>query len=126
MMGNPVGWFEIYVSDIQRGVAFYQALFDVELFELNPGADGGPVMWAFPWQDNAPGAPGAICQMEGVSPGGNSTIVYFGCDDCQIQQDRVAGAGGQVLRPKMSIGEYGFITIAADPDGNMIGLHSMK
>ena len=27
---------------------------------------------------------------------------------------------------KFSIGPYGFIAIAVDPDGNMFGLHSMK
>ncbi|SHH30819.1 VOC family protein [Ferrimonas marina] len=125
-MHNPVGWFEIYVSDLDRAKAFYQAVFDVTLNELNPAGGDGPEMWSFPWEDNAPGAPGAICRMDGVAPGGNSTLVYFGCEDCQVQQDRVEGAGGKVLRPKMSIGEYGFITIAMDPDGNTIGLHSMQ
>jgi hypothetical protein len=35
-------------------------------------------------------------------------------------------SGGRVLNPKMSIGEYGFIGHFADPEGNYIGLHSMK
>lgn len=33
---------------------------------------------------------------------------------------------GRVQRPKMSIGEYGFITLAIDTEGNMFGLHSSK
>ncbi len=36
------------------------------------------------------------------------------------------GHGGKVQRPKMSIGEYGFITLAFDTEGNMIGLYSQK
>ena len=64
--------------------------------------------------------------MEGVPSGGNSTLVYFHCDDCAVEAGRVADAGGQVRVAKMSIGEHGFIAIASDPDGNMIGLHSMQ
>ncbi|MBY5992866.1 VOC family protein [Ferrimonas balearica] len=123
-MRNPVGWFEIYVSDLDRAKAFYQQVFDTTLSQINPGVGGGPEMWAFPWVDEGYGAAGAICHMEGVPAGANSTLVYFSCDDCAVEESRVADAGGTLVRPKMSIGEYGFISIASDPDGNMIGLHS--
>jgi predicted enzyme related to lactoylglutathione lyase len=39
---------------------------------------------------------------------------------------RVEGAGGRVHRPRMSIGEYGFIGLVLDTEGNMIGLHSRR
>jgi predicted enzyme related to lactoylglutathione lyase len=64
--------------------------------------------------------------MDGGSSGGNSTLVYFGCDDCAVEEARVASAGGRVERPKMSIGEYGFISLVVDTEGNMIGLYSMS
>jgi predicted enzyme related to lactoylglutathione lyase len=32
----------------------------------------------------------------------------------------------RIQQPKMSIGEYGFISLAIDSEGNMFGLHSMK
>ncbi len=35
-------------------------------------------------------------------------------------------AGGRIQRDKMSIGQYGFIALAIDTEGNMIGLHSMQ
>ncbi len=38
----------------------------------------------------------------------------------------VAGAGGRIHRPKMSIGEYGFISLGYDTEGNMFGMHSTK
>jgi predicted enzyme related to lactoylglutathione lyase len=38
----------------------------------------------------------------------------------------VPGFGGRIHRPKLSIGPYGFITLAVDTEGNMFGLHSMK
>ena len=64
--------------------------------------------------------------MEGVSSGGNSTMVYFSCEDCAVEAGRVEAAGGRVEKEKFSIGEYGFIAIVFDTEGNMIGLHSQQ
>jgi uncharacterized protein len=61
--------------------------------------------------------------MKGVLPGG-STMIYFSCEDCATEEARVVAAGGKIERPKMSIGEYGFISLIWDTEGNMIGLHS--
>ena len=58
--------------------------------------------------------------------GGNSTLVYFSCTDCAIEAGRVAAFGGRIQREKMSIGEYGFISLAFDTEGNMFGLHSIQ
>jgi len=58
--------------------------------------------------------------------GGCSTLVYFGCEDCAVEEARVTPAGGRVERPKLSIGQYGFITLAFDTEGNLFGLHSMR
>jgi predicted enzyme related to lactoylglutathione lyase len=52
--------------------------------------------------------------------------VYFSCKDCAVEAGRVIQHGGSVDRKKMSIGQYGFIALAVDTEGNMIGLHSMK
>jgi hypothetical protein len=75
---------------------------------------------------NSYGAPGALVRRKGVPSAGNSTVVYFHCEDCAVEQGRVAGAGGQVHLPKFSIGQYGSIALVVDTEGNMIGLHSMK
>ena len=119
---NPVGWFEIYVQDMPRATAFYQTVLGVALDKL-PMTD--LEMWAFPMNMEAPGASGALVKMTGV-PSGGSTLVYFVCDDCAVEGGRVAAAGGKVHRDKISIGEYGFIVLAVDTEGNMFGLHSMK
>ncbi|GAA5191168.1 VOC family protein [Ferrimonas gelatinilytica] len=123
---NAVGWFEIYVTDMVRAKHFYQTVFETTLEQLSAGDDQSPEMWAFPWVDEAYGAGGAICKMAGVSPGGNSVMVYFRCEDCAVEQGRVNDAGGKVVRPKIAIGEYGFISLVTDPDGNTIGLHSKQ
>lgn len=119
---NPVGWFEIYVQDMPRARAFYETVLGTTLSALpSPEIE----MWAFPMSMDASGASGALVKAPGV-PSGGSTMVYFTCDDCAVEGGRVADAGGKVQRAKMSIGQYGFIVLAADPDGNMFGLHSMQ
>ncbi len=123
MNRNPVGWFEIYVQDMARARSFYEKVLAVKLDKLEvPDIE----MLAFPMNDEAYGAGGALVRMEGCPSGGNSTMVYFSCTDCAIEEARVAAAGGKVFRPKFSIGQWGFITLATDSEGNMFGLHSMQ
>ena len=120
---NPVGWFEIYVQDINRAKAFYENTFQVKLNRLeSPDVE----LWAFPMQPQASGSPGAIVKMTGKSSGIGGTIVYFSCADCSVEEDRARKSGGQIQRAKFSIGEYGFISLVLDPDGNIIGLHSRR
>jgi len=125
MQGNPVAWFEIYVQDMERAKRFYEAVFG---FTLNPLNAPIPTlqMLAFPCDQDRYGATGALVRMEGVPSGGNSTLVYFHCEDCAIEEARVVAAGGQVKQTKMSIGEYGHIALVFDSEGNLIGLHSMS
>lgn len=122
---NPVVWFEIYVADMERAKAFYEAVFDTTLEALNGPMEDGE-MWSFTGNMNAYGANGALVKMDHVEPGGNSTLVYFGSEDCAIEEARVADAGGTVVHSKMSIGKHGNITIVKDTEGNMIGIHSMS
>jgi len=123
MGNNPVIWFEISVQDTARAKAFYEAVFQVTLERLNNPAIE---MWSFPMAMNTVGAGGALVKMDGVPSGGNSTLVYFSCADCAVEAARAAAHGGRVMREKMSIGEYGFIALVADTEGNMIGLHSLR
>jgi uncharacterized protein len=122
---NAVGWFELYVSDMARAKAFYQAVFQREMVDM-PTEGGDMAMCAFQWTDNAPGAAGALVKSPQMQPGGGGTLVYFSCADCAVEAGRVAAQGGQVLQPKFAIGEYGFIAIAQDTEGNVIGLHSVQ
>jgi len=128
---NPVGWFEIYVSDLNRAKAFYEGMLEIELSELPvpEGAGIPPVkMLAFPTSQEEfwPGAPGALCQMEGVKPGAGGTLVYFSCKDCAHNAALAEKAGGKIQAPKFPIGDYGFISMVEDTEGNTIGLHSTE
>jgi predicted enzyme related to lactoylglutathione lyase len=125
-MTNPVGWFEIYVSDMDRAKTFYETVFNTQLEDLGDPNDTAIIMKAFPSNMEKYGATGALVKMEGVPVGGNSVLVYFACEDCAEEASRIASAGGRVEKTKFSIGEYGFIAIAVDTEGNMFGLHSSK
>lgn len=123
MSTNAVGWFEIYVDDMERAKSFYESVFGRTLEKLsNPEIE----MWAFPGNINAHGTPGALVKMPGFPTGKNSVLVYFSCDDCAIEEGKVAEYGGKIEKGKRSIGEYGFISLVYDTEGNMFGLHSTK
>ncbi len=123
MAGNPVSWFEIYVQDMPKAKTFYETILEVRLELLNASA---PELWSFPGSQTSYGASGALAKMPGVASGGNSTLVYFYCEDSGVVASRVPGAGGRILKEKFSIGEYGFVALAYDTEGNLFGLHSMK
>lgn len=126
---NSIGWFEIYVQDMPRAQKFYEHVFNIQLEALKTPdgpADAGLQMLSFPGHMERYGANGALCKMQGVPSGPGGTLVYFACEDCAVEGKRVAEAGGKIQREKMSIGAYGFIVLAFDTEGNMIGLHSMK
>ncbi|MES2090517.1 MAG: VOC family protein [Pseudomonadota bacterium] len=123
-MNNPVVWFEIYVQDMERAKTFYEAVFGNPLSKLDsPEIE----MWAFPMQpqgSGASGACGALVKIPGVPSGAASVLIYFSCVDCAVEAAKVAAAGGRVHKEKMSIGQYGYIALVSDSEGNMIGLHS--
>ena len=120
---NPVGWFEIYVDDTDRARKFYENVFQVKLEKLE---NQGFVLWTFPKSMTEYGAAGALVKFEGFPAGKNSVIIYFTCADCQVEEGRVQENGGKVYKEKFSIGQYGFISLVTDSEGNMIGLHSQS
>jgi predicted enzyme related to lactoylglutathione lyase len=123
MAGNAVSWFEIYVQDMPRAKAFYETVLARTLERIG---SSDIEMWAFQGVMEQYGTGGALVRIPGVPSGGNSTIVYFECADCAVEGARVVAAGGKVYREKFSIGQFGFIVLATDTEGNMFGLHSMK
>lgn len=124
-MNNPIGWFEIYVDDMSRAKAFYEAVFGVNLTSMVDPSDGF-AMFGFPSDMKCYGSSGALVCTPSVKTGHNSTVVYFSCEDCATEGARVVPAGGNLVREKFAIGEYGFVTLAKDTEGNLIGLHSLK
>lgn len=126
MRQNAIGWFDIYVNDMDRAEAFYRTVLQREFEQISDPTDSSVVMRGFVTEMDCYGAGGALVKREGAGPVTGGTIVYFGVEDCAVEESRVAAAGGQVINPKMSIGKYGFVSVCMDTEGNLFGLSSMK
>ncbi|KAG1651442.1 Cytochrome c biogenesis ATP-binding export protein CcmA [Nymphon striatum] len=115
---NAVGWFDIFVDDLDRASAFYGTVLGRAL-EAMGDPTGETQMMSFPADMGVYGAAGALTKSEHGKPGVGGTIVYFSVEDCAVNEARVIEAGGIVIRPKFSIGEFGWVTLCQDTEGNM-------
>lgn len=122
---NAIGWFDIYVSDMARAVAFYEKVLEQKL-EVMGDPTGETQMMSFAGNMTAYGASGALVKSEHSKPGVGGTMVYFSVEDCAVQAARVVAAGGQLVRPKFSIGEFGWVALCQDTEGNMFGFNSVQ
>jgi predicted enzyme related to lactoylglutathione lyase len=120
-MKNKVVLFEIPASDFKQAKAFYEKVFDwnVELW----GDEGAMAFTTAVDKDQNPTEPGGINggfykrKSKGDQP---SFGVETGSIDMTLKA--VEKAGGRVVTPKHSIGEWGFMADFADPEGNVMAL----
>jgi predicted enzyme related to lactoylglutathione lyase len=126
MKQNAVGWFDIYVNDMERAETFYKVVLQREFETISDPTDTTVIMKGFLTDMECYGAGGALVKREGVKPVTGGTIVYFGVENCAVEESRVKDAGGKVINSKMSIGEYGFVSVCLDTEGNLFGLSSMQ
>jgi predicted enzyme related to lactoylglutathione lyase len=123
---RKVGWFDIYVEDMDRAQTFYETVLETSLAELGDPNDPSVIMRSFEDDYASHGCGGALVKLDQGKPGIGGSMVYFSCQDCAVEEGRVEAAGGQVVRPKYSIGEHGFVSLFMDTEGNMVGLHSQS
>lgn len=118
---NPVGWFDLHVANLNRAKKFYETVFNLNLTDA-------PIEWGrqsfFPFSPESHGISGALVEKADFVPCSNQTVVYFETEDNTAEEQRIEKAGGKVVQPKMNIGEFGFISIFIDTEGNTVGLHS--
>ncbi|MCW5517095.1 VOC family protein [Muriicola sp. Z0-33] len=123
MVKNPIGWFELPVSEMGRAKDFYETVLDISItvHDLD-----GLIMGWFPGNHTNPGSSGSLVQHEMYTPSAEQgVLIYFSCEDLSNELGRVAAAGGTVLRPKTAIGEgHGFMALMLDTEGNRVALHS--
>jgi uncharacterized protein len=127
---NPVGWFEIPVSDMDRAIRFYE---DVFQFKLSRNQMGPLDMAWFPGFEaqNVPGSGGSLVHHEEFykpSVRWNPGLFHkpFGRFS-RNELSRVQKAGGQVLVPKRLIApDIGYMGVFMDTEGNRVALHSRK
>lgn len=122
---NAISWFEIPATDLDRAQKFYEAIFQLQLIQMDmPNIK----MRMFPLDDMM-GVGGALCDSGGFhKPSAtDGPLVYLnGNPDLQVILDRVVAAGGSIIVPKTEISpEYGYMGVFIDSEGNRIGLHSV-
>jgi uncharacterized protein len=80
-LSNPMVWFEIYVQNMERAKAFYEAVLAVTLEKMPaPTEEMNMEMWSFRADKDAAkttyGECGMLVKME-APPGSGATIVYL-------------------------------------------------
>ncbi|MEO5916359.1 MAG: VOC family protein [Luteolibacter sp.] len=123
MKNNALNWFEIFTNDLAKATEFYNTILNTTLV---PPSTAGCNMSIFP-SDLDKGVGGALTQMEGCKPGPGGTLIYLNVEgDLDGVLSRIPAAGGKVVKERFDITPHGFIGIFSDPEGNVVGLHSMS
>ncbi|URC14884.1 VOC family protein [Flavobacterium sp. B183] len=117
---NPVVYFEIPVTNIERAIQFYSAVFGFE-FERDRIHDNE--MAFFPLIEGNNGISGALAQGEIYKPTIDGTLVYLNTEDIEETINLVVKNGAEILFPITSNGEFGWVAEFKDCEGNRIALH---
>lgn len=117
---NPVFYFEIPVKDLDRAIRFYNEVFN---FEFNKLTIDGYEMALFPFKEGELGVSGALVKGEIYKPTIEGVIIYFKTNNIEENLNIAKKNGGEVLYPKTSNGELGFVAEFKDSEGNRIALH---
>ena len=114
-----VQWFEIPVYYFDKAKAFYETIFQIDLYIMDLGA---VTMGIFPGN----GLTGAICHGEWYHPSPNGVMLHIPAgNDLTDVLNRVEGAGGAIVQPKKQIStELGYMALIEDCEGNRIVLRS--
>lgn len=121
-MEMKLNWFEVPVTDMQRAVSFYEAVFGIKIAVQD---FGGVLMGFFPRPSNVEAASGALMKYESYVPSQEGALLYFFADDITACLKRVSTAGGKIVQNKRQISEeHGFMGVFIDSEGNRVALHS--
>ncbi len=119
---NSINWFEIPALDIKRAQAFYEKVFGFSMYETEMM---GMKMAFFPYQPGSGKATGSLVQGPDHKVQQEGCVIYLNGDpDLSVALGRVVAAGGKIVMPKTSLGDFGNMAFFIDTEGNRIGLHS--
>ncbi len=119
-MANQIVWCDIPVLDLDRAVKFYSTVLGQSVKKQEfPGMTIG----ILPHNDGEVGA--CLFTSDEEKPSEKGTMIYLNANgrlDDAIAA--VASNGGKVVKPKHSIGPFGFRAVVIDSEGNRVALHS--
>jgi predicted enzyme related to lactoylglutathione lyase len=120
---NPVVYFEIPVTDMERAIKFYKSVFD---FSFEKEVIDNNEMALFPFSDENGGISGALAKGEIYKPTKDGVVIYFSTMNIDEKLKLTVENEGQVLYPKTSNGDLGFVAEFEDSEGNRIALHQSR
>ena len=115
---NPVVYFEIPVTDMDRAIKFYKAVFH---FEFDKEIIDSNEMALFPFTEGSSGISGALAKGEIYKPTKDGIVIYFKTGNIDETLNLALANGGQILYPKTDNG-IGFVAEFEDSEGNRIAL----
>jgi hypothetical protein len=117
---NPIGWFEIHVTDFDNAIKFYGGIFNWEFKQsqgskslyLNIFTGEGSIGGGFMKRDNP--------EQEG-----QAVLIYIEVENIDDTLKKAVELGGKIHTAKTLINETaGSFGLFNDTDGNLIGLWS--
>ncbi len=115
-------WVEVPVSDLEKSVAFMNAVMDTDMVIDNSGPNP---MAMFPTSDPAKGVAGHMYPGTPASDGSGTTPYFAAPVPLEQMIDRVKQAGGTVTSPIVEIPPGKFI-YCQDLDGNSIAFFEFR
>lgn len=117
-------WIEFPVKDLDRAMAFYQTVFDLQPTEIvDDGVRRTTTLVSMTPESGSPGI--SLNQTVNFEPSNNGAYVYLDVGpDLTPNLARVVAAGGTVVAPKTSMGSAGNYATVLDTEGNLLGLYS--
>ncbi|WP_139363513.1 VOC family protein [Flavobacterium sp. LM5] len=119
---NPVVYFEIPVTDINRAIKFYNTVFH---FDFDKENIDNNEMALFPFSDENSGISGALAKGEIYKPTKDGVVIYFKTENIDETIEMAISNGGQILYPKTDNG-IGLVAEFEDTEGNRIALYQTK
>lgn len=122
-MKNFISIVEIPTIDFSRAVAFYQAILDISIEEIQMD---GVRMGLFP--NDGKNVFVQLINGNEYKTSVDGTIIYLNAgDDLQTVAIKIEANRGKIVVPKTEIGpEMGFYAMFIDTEGNKLGLHSTR
>ncbi|MBW3521046.1 VOC family protein [Chryseobacterium sp. NKUCC03_KSP] len=118
---NPVVYFEIPVTNIERAEKFYMNVFN---FKFEKEIIDDHEMMLFPFEETQSGISGALAKGDVYKPTKDGVIIYFKTQNIDSTLKKVLENKGKILYPKTVNEKHGFaVAEFEDSEGNRIALH---
>jgi len=119
---DKVVHFEIPVDDLERARKFYKSVFGWKIDSV-PGIEYSMIGTAPVDEKGMPKEIGAINggMMKRQRPV-TSPVITISVEDIEDAMKKVKKMGGEIVRGKMQVGEFGYAAYFKDLEGNILGL----